>query len=105
MMIQMHNLDPDSAESGSRLHIWKCIWIQINFQKKFFSKFFFWKKFWSGFHLLLFPGIGPSTSEVPWVADIEYDFVEDAEEDSDYKSNFDSEEEDSNDIFDKIAKY
>ena len=39
------------------------------------------------------------------VEDIEYDLVEDAEEDSDYKSNFDSEEEDSNDIFDKIAKY
>ena len=35
----------------------------------------------------------------------EYDLVEDAEEDSDYKSDFDSEEEDSNDIFDKIAKY
>ena len=37
--------------------------------------------------------------------DIEYDLVEDAEEDSGYKSHFDSEEEDSNDIFDKIAKY
>ena len=35
----------------------------------------------------------------------EYDLVEDAEEDRDYKSDFDSEEEDSNDIFDKIAKY
>ena len=33
------------------------------------------------------------------------DSANDAEEDSDYKSDFDSEEEDSNDIFDKIAKY
>ena len=38
------------------------------------------------------------------VEDIEYDLVKDAEEDSDYKSDFDSEEEDSNDIFDKIGK-
>ena len=43
--------------------------------------------------------------EMDAVEDIEYDLVEDAEEDSDYKNNFDSEEEDSNDIFDKIAKY
>ena len=43
--------------------------------------------------------------EMDAVEVIEYDLVEDAEEDSDYKSNFDSEEEDSNDIFDKIAKY
>ena len=39
------------------------------------------------------------------VEDKEYDLVKDVEEGSDYKSNFDSEEEDSNDIFDKIAKY
>ena len=43
--------------------------------------------------------------EMDAVEDIAYDLVEDAEEDSDYKNNFDSEEEDSNDIFDKIAKY
>ena len=43
--------------------------------------------------------------EMDAVEDIEYDLVEDVEEDSDYKSKFDSEEEDSNDIFDKIAKY
>ena len=43
--------------------------------------------------------------EMDAVEVIEYDLVEDAEEDSDYKSDFDSEEEDSNDIFDKIAKY
>ena len=43
--------------------------------------------------------------EMDAVEDIEYDLVEDAEEDSDYKGDFDSEEEDSNDIFDKIAKY
>ena len=43
--------------------------------------------------------------EMDAVEDIEYDLVEDAEEDSDYKSIFDSEEEDSNDIFNKIAKY
>ena len=36
---------------------------------------------------------------------VEYDLVEDAEEDRDYKSDFDSEEEDSTDIFEKIAKY
>ena len=43
--------------------------------------------------------------EMDAVEDIECDLVEDVEEDSDYKSNFDSEKEDSNDIFDKIAKY
>ena len=43
--------------------------------------------------------------EMDVVEVIEYDLFEDAEEDSDYKSDFDSEEEDSNDIFDKIAKY
>ena len=43
--------------------------------------------------------------EMDAVEVIEYDLVEDAEEDSNYKSDFDSEEEDSNDIFDKIAKY
>ena len=43
--------------------------------------------------------------EIDAVEDIEYDLVEGAEEDSDYKSDFDSKEEDSYDIFDKIAKY
>ena len=41
--------------------------------------------------------------EMDTVENIEYDLV-DAEEDSDYKSDFDSEEEDSNDIFDKDSK-
>ena len=31
--------------------------------------------------------------------------VEDADNDSDYKSDFDSEEEDATDIFEKISKY
>ena len=43
--------------------------------------------------------------EMDAVEDIEYELVEDAGEDSDYKSDFDSEEEDSNDIFDKITEY
>ena len=43
--------------------------------------------------------------EMDAVEVIEYDLVEGAEEDSDYKSDFDSKEEDSNDIFNKIAKY
>ena len=43
--------------------------------------------------------------EMDAVEDIEYDLGENAEEDSDYKSDFDSGKEDSNDIFDTIAKY
>ena len=43
--------------------------------------------------------------EMDAVEDRDYHWVEDAEEDNDYKSDFDSKEEDSNDIFDKIAKY
>ena len=41
MVIQMHNLDLDSAESRSGLHIWITIWIQIQIFKKKFSKKFF----------------------------------------------------------------
>ena len=39
MVIQMRNLDPASAESGSGLCIWITIWIQIQiFKKKQISK-------------------------------------------------------------------
>ena len=34
-----------------------------------------------------------------------YELVDEAEDDSDYKSDFDSEEEETNDVFDKISKY
>ena len=38
-------------------------------------------------------------------ANIEYALVANAEEDSDYNSDFDSEEEDINDIFKKISNF
>ena len=34
-----------------------------------------------------------------------YELVEEADDDSDYKSDFDSEDEETNDIFEKISKY
>ena len=38
MVIQMCNPDPDSAKSGSGLHIWITIWMQIQIFKKKISK-------------------------------------------------------------------
>ena len=57
-------------------------------------------------------GEAPVEDEVAMIQDeeennenIEYELVENAEDDSDYNSDFDSEEEDMDEIFEKISKY